>query len=105
VGRDSEVTIFLSRGPQKVPDVVGLSQADAEKSLRDNGFVPVVVNSSTSDAPEGQVIQQIPGAGTPSPQGTQVTIVVSTGPSSPATTPTTPPTSAPTTLPTTPPPS
>ena len=95
--RDSQVDVYLSKGPQKIPDVVGMQQADAEKALRDAGFVPVPVTSSTSDAPQGQVIQQVPAAGQPEQQGTQVTIVVSSGPTTPPTSspPTTPPSSAP----------
>jgi len=85
VARDSEVIVEISKGPQKIPNVVGLQQAQAEQTLRDAGFVPVPVTSSTSDAPAGQVIQQVPGANQPAQQGTQVTIVVSSGPSSPAT--------------------
>jgi beta-lactam-binding protein with PASTA domain len=104
VARDSDVTVSISRGPQKVPDVVGMTQDKAEQSLKDHGFVPVVVNSSSSDAPAGQVVQQIPNAGQREPQGTQVTIVVSSGPSSPPTSPpTSEPTSPPTSLPTSPP--
>jgi len=83
VPRGSQVDVYVSKGPQKVPDVVGLQQADAEQKLRDAGFVPVAVMSSSSDAPQGQVIQQVPGGGQREPQGTQVTIVVSSGPSSP----------------------
>jgi serine/threonine protein kinase/beta-lactam-binding protein with PASTA domain len=95
--RDSQVDVYVSKGPQKIPDVVGMQQADAEKALRDAGFVPVPVTSSTSDAPAGQVIQQVPGAGQTAQQGTQVTIVVSSGPSTPPTSsaPTTPPTTLP----------
>ena len=96
--RDSQVDVYVSKGPQKIPDVVGMQQADAEKALRDAGFVPVPVTSSTSDAPQGQVIQQVPAAGQTAPQGTQVTIVVSSGP-------TTPPTSSPPTTPSSSPPS
>jgi serine/threonine-protein kinase len=96
VPRDSQVDVYISKGPQKIPDVVGMQQAQAEQTLRDAGFVPVPVTSSTSDAPEGQVIQQVPGAGQSAQQGTQVTIVVSSGPS-------TPPTSAPPTTPSSPP--
>jgi len=103
VPRGSPVDVYVSKGPQKVPDVVGMQQADAEKALRDAGYVPVPVTSSTSDRPQGEVIQQVPGAGQREPQGTQVTIVVSAGPSSPPTSPTSPTTG--TSLPTTPPPS
>jgi serine/threonine-protein kinase len=104
VPQGSTVNVFLSKGPQKVPDVVGMQQADAEKTLRDHGFVPVPV-SQPSSKPEGEVIQQVPNAGQPESQGTQVTIVVSSGPtespSSPTTTPTSPTTSLPTSPPTT----
>jgi serine/threonine-protein kinase len=104
VPEGSSVTVSISRGPQKVPNVVGMQQADAEKTLRDAGYVPVPV-SQPSSAPEGQVTQQVPGAGQPEPQGIQVTIVVSSGPTEPTSPPTTPPTSPPTSEPTTPIPS
>jgi serine/threonine-protein kinase len=107
VPQGSSVTVSVSKGPQKVPDVVGLQQSDAESALRDRGFVPVPVTSS-SDKPQGEVIQQIPGAGSPQNQGTQVTIVVSSGPTEAPSSPTTPtssPTLSPSGPPTTPPPS
>jgi serine/threonine-protein kinase len=94
--------VYVSKGPQQVPDVVGMQQSDAEKTLRDAGYVPVPVPSSNSDKPQGEVIQQIPGAGQREPQGTQITIVISSGPSTPPTTPTSPTTST-TSPPTTPP--
>ena len=105
VSQGSPVTVNVSKGPQKVPDVVGKQQSEAESILRDHGFVPVPVPSA-SDKPKGEVIQQVPGAGSPQNQGTQVTIVISSGPTespSSPTTPTTGPTTAPTTPTTTPP--
>jgi len=104
VPQGSPVDVYVSKGPQQVPDVVGMQQSDAEKALRDAGYVPVPVPSSSSDRPQGEVIQQIPGAGQREPQGTQVTIVVSSGPSSPPTSPTSPTTGT-TSAPTSPPPS
>jgi serine/threonine protein kinase len=101
VPQGSPVTVSVSKGPQKVPDVVGMQQNDAESALRDRGFVPVPVPSA-SDKPEGEVIQQIPGAGSPQNQGTQVTIVVSSGPTESPSSPTTPTSSA-TSAPTGPP--
>ena len=62
VPQGSPVDVSVSKGPQKVPDVVGMQQTDAEQALRDAGFVPVPVTSA-SDKPQGEVIQQIPGAG------------------------------------------
>jgi eukaryotic-like serine/threonine-protein kinase len=106
VPQNSQVTVSVSKGPQKVPDVVGLQQSEAENKLRDAGYVPVPVPSA-SDKPEGEVIQQIPGAGSPQNQGTSVTIVISSGPSSPPSSPTSPTTgsSSPSTSPSTTPPS
>ncbi len=69
--------------------------------------MPVPVTSA-SDKPQGEVIQQIPGAGSPQNQGTQVTIVVSQGPTEAPSSPTTPTATAtlsPSGPPTTPPPS
>jgi beta-lactam-binding protein with PASTA domain len=90
VPQGSPVDVYVSKGPQEVPDVVGMQQSEAEKSLRDAGYVPVPVPSSNSDKPQGEVVQQIPGAGQREPQGTQITIVVSSGPSTPPTSPTSP---------------
>jgi eukaryotic-like serine/threonine-protein kinase len=104
VPQGSTVHVFISQGPQKVPDVVGMQQDKAEQTLKDAGFVPVVVSQPSATAPTGEVTQQVPGANQPEPQGSQVTIVVSSGPtepSSPSTSPTTTPTS-PTTVPTSP---
>jgi eukaryotic-like serine/threonine-protein kinase len=98
VPQGSTVKVYISKGPQKVPDVVGMQQAKAEQTLKDHGFVPVVVSQPSATAPVGEVTQQVPGAGQPEPQGSQVTIVVSSGP----TEPTSPPTSSPTTSPTSP---
>ena len=89
VPQGSPVDVQVSKGPQKVPDVVGMQQSDAESALRAAGYVPVPVPSA-SDKPQGEVIQQIPGAGSPQNQGTSVTIVVSSGPTTPPTSPTTP---------------
>jgi serine/threonine-protein kinase len=100
VPRDSDVTVNVSRGPQKVPDVVGLTQAEAEQQIRAAGFVPSVSSDNTSTEPKGTVTNQTPAANQTLPQGATVYITVSTfEPSSP---PTTPPTTPPTSLPTSP---
>jgi eukaryotic-like serine/threonine-protein kinase len=96
VPQGSTVKVYISRGPQKVPDVVGMQQDKAEQTLKDAGFVPVPVSQPSSTAPSGEVIQQVPGAGQPEPQGSQVTIVVSSGPTEPTSAPTSAPTSTPT---------
>jgi beta-lactam-binding protein with PASTA domain len=55
-----------------------MQQADAERAIRDAGFVPDVVPSPNTTEPKGTVIQQSPTAGQNPPEGSTVTIVVST---------------------------
>jgi serine/threonine-protein kinase len=106
VARDSDVTVSVAKGPRKVPHVVGLTQAEAERLIRDRGFVPQVSQDNTSTQPKGTVTGQTPQAGQTLPQGSTVFITVSNfEPTSPPTSspPTTQPTSPPTSEPTSPP--
>ncbi|HEY3015890.1 MAG TPA: Stk1 family PASTA domain-containing Ser/Thr kinase [Nocardioides sp.] len=104
--KGSEVLLSYSDGPEKVPDVVGMPQDQAEEILREAGFVPVVVLSDDPSVEKGLVISQTPGHDDdPQPQGTTVTIVVSsheqpTESPSDTTSPTPTDTGSPTTLPT-----
>ncbi len=75
--KGSTVTVSFSDGPEKIPDVVDLSQADAEQAIRDAGFVPDVIMDANSTKPAGTVFRQSPAAGEPAAEGTTVTIVVS----------------------------
>jgi serine/threonine-protein kinase len=104
VARDSDVSVSISRGPQKVPDVVGLTQDQAEQKIKDAGFTPQVSPDNNSTEPKGTVTGQTPPAGQTLPQGSNVFINVSSyEPTSPPTSsPTTGPTSPPTSLPTSP---
>jgi serine/threonine-protein kinase len=77
VPEGSDVTVFYSDGPEEVPDVVGLQQEEAEQLLRDAGFEPRVVETTDTDAPEGEVVQQSPEGGEDASEGSPVTIVVS----------------------------
>jgi beta-lactam-binding protein with PASTA domain/predicted Ser/Thr protein kinase len=96
VPRDTDVNVSISRGPQKVPDVVDLTQAEAEQQLRDAGFVPSAAPDNTSTKPKGTVTGQTPAAGQTLQQGATVFITVSQYE------PTSPPTSEPTSEPTSP---
>jgi len=62
-----------------VPDVVGLSQADALDALTQVGFTVAVVEES-SLTPAGEVGAQSPSAGVVAQLGSRVKITVSTGP-------------------------
>jgi len=77
VPEGSVVTVYYSDGPEEIPDVVGKSQEEAERILREAGYVPDVVESANTTEPKGTVIQQSPPAGQQAQEGSTVTIVVS----------------------------
>jgi eukaryotic-like serine/threonine-protein kinase len=88
-----------------VPDVVGMTEADAIREIR-AADLEAVRNPSENDRPEGEVFAQTPGAGTQLEEGEPVVINVSTGPPSTTTLTTTttqtvtqPPPPAPVTMP------
>jgi len=65
---------------QAVPDVVGMSQADAESAITSAGFVVgTVTYSYNGTVPAGAVISQSPAGGTPAVGGTSVNLVISAG--------------------------
>ena len=79
------VLLFLPRlinvGEAEIPDVSGLSPADAERMLRDAGFTigdsGRTMNSDTIE--EGLVVETRPAAGYIRARGTTVTIFISAG--------------------------
>ena len=89
LARGSAVTLIVSQGEVAVPNVQGLSQADAETQLTDAGF-NVVVQTQPNSASAGTVIAQDPGPNTQAQPGTNVTITVSSGPPPPTTAPPSP---------------
>ena len=93
------VTVFWSDGPEKVPNVVGKTQEQAERLIREAGFEPDVRTDPASTEPQGTVVDQIPAAGETPNAGSTVTIFVSAF-VEPTETPT--PTPTPTETPTTP---
>jgi serine/threonine-protein kinase len=102
VPEGSVVTVFYSDGPEQVPDVVGLQQKDAERLIKEAGFVPAVVENANTTEPKGTVINQTPAAGQDADQGDTVTIQVSSYEEETTPTDTTSPTDSPSgpTLPT-----
>ena len=64
--------------PVEVPDVVGMSQEEAETVLEDVELTPVV-EEQPSKKPEGDVFKQDPKAGEEATTGDDVTIYVSSG--------------------------
>jgi beta-lactam-binding protein with PASTA domain/tRNA A-37 threonylcarbamoyl transferase component Bud32 len=95
--RGDTVTYWVSRGkPQAdVPDLVNLTQADAEAALADAGLeVGTVTTETSTTVPAGSVISQDPPAGEQVDKGSAVSFVVSSGSPSPTPTPTPSPTSS-----------
>jgi beta-lactam-binding protein with PASTA domain len=67
--------------PVTVPNVVGMTQANASTAITAAGLVVGTVSSaSSSSVPAGQVISQSPGAGSSAASGSTVNITVSSGP-------------------------
>jgi serine/threonine-protein kinase len=78
----SQVTIKVSTGPPKVevPSVVNQSVESARAELQSFEFTMSVSSEQPSDSvPQGNVISQSPSAGDKAPQGSSVSVVVSSG--------------------------
>jgi eukaryotic-like serine/threonine-protein kinase len=78
----STVAVFVSNGPGtvKVPDVVGIAEADAKRRVRAAGLRAQVQRESSVKVPIGIVIRTDPSAGRPVDRRSEVTLVVSSGP-------------------------
>jgi beta-lactam-binding protein with PASTA domain/predicted Ser/Thr protein kinase len=105
VPEGTKVVLTVSRGNvREVPNVVGLSEEEATRTLRNAGFVVNPQDGPEVPAAEaGKVTDQSPNAGDKKPKNTRVTIKVSQPEVvDPTPTPTVTPTGTPTTTPTTP---
>jgi len=80
VAQSSKVRINVSRGPKPVgvPNVAGLTFADASAALQDAGFV-VGRTDVDSKEPADNVVGSLPNAGTQLRPGQRVTLLVSKG--------------------------
>ena len=95
VEQGSLVIVTISKGPVQVPDVIGLNRSDAIKQLVDLGFQYDIRGDDRSTEERGTVTDQLPPGGQPQPQGTVITLFVSTYEPPPP-----PPSDTPTVLPT-----
>jgi len=90
------VKVFYATGPVEVPNVVGMSQDEATRTLEDAGFKVEVVFDSSTPSEKGTVLKQTPAGLTEQPKGSTVFITVSSyeepteSPSPTLPTPTTP---------------
>jgi len=79
------VDIEVSNGKAKVPNVVGLSEAQARSDLANAGFDVNVVQQESDAASPGTVLAQSPKGGTTAVRGSLVTITVAKAPPPPTT--------------------
>nr|MBA2529478.1 Stk1 family PASTA domain-containing Ser/Thr kinase [Euzebyales bacterium] len=63
----------------EVPDVTGQRVGPAQRTLREEGFQTQVAFRPDPEVGQGRVIETTPGPGSPAPQGSLVSLVVSTG--------------------------
>ena len=76
------VALYISSGPAtvEVPDVVGQPLDEAVAELEDLGFTTSIVEEESDEVEEGLVIETNPRAGVTVAPGTEIVVVVSTGP-------------------------
>ncbi len=87
VDKDSAVSLVVSSGKVKVPDVVNKTEAQAKADLGNAGFNVVVITQEDGSVDAGTVLAQSPSAGTLLGAGKTVTITVSTEPPPPTSPP------------------
>ena len=79
VREDTQVTIFVSSGPEQadVPNVIGMTQEEAVRTIKAAGFQEKVQTTVvTSENDDGRVLDQDPDGGAKRPKGSVVTITV-----------------------------
>lgn len=64
----------------KVPDIVNRSREDAISMIQDAGFTYSITQASSSSITKGYVISTEPAAGAAADEGSEIKIVISTGP-------------------------
>ncbi len=74
------ITVIVSEGQVTVPNVVGMSQDEAQKALEDLDLKVSVTEDPNATAPEGEVTAQSTPAGQTVAPGTEVEITVSSNP-------------------------
>jgi resuscitation-promoting factor RpfB len=79
----SAVRLVVAAPLPKVPKVVGEQQSVAERQIRHAGFKVKVKKQSTSSAPDGAVLSQLPRGGVSARAGAVVVITVAKKPPAP----------------------
>jgi serine/threonine-protein kinase len=77
VTKGSPVTVYYSSGPPRVPNVVGMQVGQARQVLSSRGFNSSVRYDKSTPARKGEVLDEIPNAGTTQPHGATIVLTVS----------------------------
>jgi serine/threonine-protein kinase len=79
---DPDVNLTVSGGPGQVevPDVTGLPRDEAEQAMDEAGLGVTVETRNSADVPADAVIETDPPAGESVRRGSEVTLIVSSGP-------------------------
>lgn len=79
-GTNIVLTVSTGQTGVEIPDVTGMTQAEAIAKLKQKGFDSInKAEGASSDVEKGKVISQSPEGGTVAPADTSVTITISTG--------------------------
>ena len=73
------LTVASSKPTFTVENVAGKEKSEAEKLLKEQGFIVLLLDNYDDIVPEGQVIRQEPEAGSSQVEGSQITVYVSKG--------------------------
>lgn len=74
------LTVSVGQNGVEIPDVTGLSRAEAMVKLKQSGFTDISVQDvDSNDVEKGKIVSQSPDAGTTVPDDTAITIMISTG--------------------------
>lgn len=82
----SSVALTVSTGPVKnitIPDVAGMSRAEAEQALKDVGFTTIAFAMRANNAPKDRVFGSSPAAGEALASNRPITILISSGTAAP----------------------
>ncbi len=74
------LTVYVAPPAVEVPDVVGMTEKEAQKLIENAGLDFVHAEEFSDKVPKGIVIKTVPVAGTEVEPGSAVTVVVSLGP-------------------------
>jgi serine/threonine-protein kinase len=80
--KGGKVSLVISTGPAMgaIPDLGGMTEADAIRAIQNDGFtIGPISRKASSTVANGQVISQEPKSGTNARKGTLVSFTVSTG--------------------------